>query len=82
MKVKCLNCNIDDYTSLYISKIYDIIDDEICYDFTVDVNGNKIYYDAFCYLIVNEYNRKRYYPKKYFKTLSEIRNEKIDRILK
>ena len=33
------------------------------------------------YHVINDYNEKRVFPKEWFKTLSEIRNEKINKLL-
>jgi hypothetical protein len=38
---------------------------------------NKLFYQ-----IIDNTGDRRYYPKEYFKPLSEIRNERIDKLLK
>ena len=57
--------NIDYELNLAIGKIYDVID--------IAYNGN--------YIIIDDDNDKWIYPKSWFKPLSEIRNEKIDKLL-
>ena len=37
--------------------------------------------DNDCYIIIDNINDKLWCPKEYFKPLSEIRNEKIDKLL-
>ena len=37
--------------------------------------------NAYCYKIINDRNNERYYPKEFFRILSEIRNKKIDKLL-
>jgi hypothetical protein len=54
------------WLNLTIGKIYKVI--EIDND-----DGN--------YYIIDEYGPKGYYPKYWFKPLSEIRNERIDKLL-
>ena len=68
MKVKCIN-NKDKFGDIYlltISKTYDVI--------YVDENGD--------YSIIDDKGFNWYYPRDWFKKLSEIRNEKIDRLLR
>ena len=45
---------------------------------TYDINN----YNDKCYKIINDNNKDWYYSKEYFKPLSEIRNEKINKLLK
>ena len=40
-----------------------------------------IIYEGDQYLIIDDNGIRGYYPKEYFKPLSEIRNEKIERLL-
>ena len=59
---------IDNYgwLSLTICKIYEVIN--------IDYFGD--------YIIIDDDNDKWIYPKKCFKSLSDYRNEKIDKLLK
>lgn len=71
-KVVCIN-NIanknENYTMcLTLGKIYDVIEKERHYDFTA-------------YKILDDKGYMRSYFSKYFKKISDIRNEKIDNIL-
>jgi hypothetical protein len=78
MKVKCI-CNKNYEEELTINRLYDIIncmkDDNDEYE--------KSYYEKIrkSYLIKDDNNHIFYYPKSCFKLLSEIRNEKIDKLL-
>jgi hypothetical protein len=51
---------------LTIGKTYDVIH--------INYNGD--------YIIMDDDNDKLWYPKEFFKPLSEIRNEKIDKLLR
>ena len=53
------------YFNLTLGKLYDII--------VLDIFDN--------YLLIDDKGFSSWYPKKYFKPLSEIRNEKIDKLL-
>ena len=52
---------------LTIGKLYKVIENE----------SNK-----YVYKIINDYSNESYHPKTYFKILSEIRNDKINKLLK
>jgi hypothetical protein len=68
MKVVCINDN-DGWCNLTIGKTYEVY--EVI----------KIY-EPRAYAIINDENIEEWFPKQWFKTVSEIRNDKIDRLLK
>lgn len=69
MKVKCINNRYEynnwKFISLTIGKIYDVF--EIIRDCE--------------YLIINDHNMESSYPKECFTSLSEIRNDTINKLL-
>jgi hypothetical protein len=62
-----VKCIINNGYWITFGEIYEVIH--------IYPNGNYI-------IIINNRGYKWKYPKKYFKTLSEIRNEKINKLLK
>ena len=66
MKVVCVADSW--WSSLTIGKTYEVI-------------GEKTIEDTICYIIINNYDTAWVYGKRYFKLLSEIRNDKIDKLL-
>jgi hypothetical protein len=48
---------------------------------TISKTYEAIVEDDYCYRIISDYGNEYRYPKSYFKSLSEIRNEKIDKLL-
>ena len=71
MKIKCINNKGYEY-HLTVGKTYEVIkrNDKI------NINSITWYY------MIDDVNDILCFPKTYFKTLSEIRNEKIDKLLK
>jgi hypothetical protein len=65
MKVVCINNNNGWEKWLTIGKTYDII--------TINEYGD--------YIIIDDNNHEDWYPNEWFKPLSEIRNEKINKLL-
>jgi hypothetical protein len=66
MKVKCID-RLNSWYALIIGKFYEVID-----------------YNDYDYWIIDENNDSSWHPKRVFKPLSkaEIRNDKIDKLLK
>ena len=67
MKVKCIG--IGTYKCLTLGKTYDVID-------VIDEDEDYWYY-----IIINDKDNQTWYEKEYFKPISKIRNETIDKLL-
>jgi hypothetical protein len=68
MKVKCIDNDKGVEHFLTIGKTYDAI------------KVNEVGDDFYC--IIDDNNDKLWYDKTYFKSLSEYRNERIDKLLR
>lgn len=87
MKVVCINNNYSE-EGLIIDEVYVVLHESY---YEEGLTIGKIYetvkykyvenIDKW-YRLINDYNYIKHYPKKWFKPLSEIRNDKINKILK
>ena len=66
MKVKCINKDVIYLDTLTINKIYEVIDRDS---------------DNIGYKIKDDTDNNHWYPKKWFESKSEIRNDKINKLL-
>jgi hypothetical protein len=62
-------------------KVKCINNDDYSYYLTIGKIYDVIYFNSIGYKIFNDVDYSGLYPKKLFKSLSEIRNEKIDKLL-
>ena len=63
-------------------KVKCIKNDSHYYDLTIGKTYEVIRVIDYLYYVINDKGRHGSYPKQYFKTLAENRNEKIDKLLR